>query len=284
MALNASLNRSITASSEAVSGQIDEIQLPFQQMLETYALLSGNEGSAQATMMSNLANLLSALSSLNIALPNMLLNPTQFYTHYTSSLLTDLTTAVTDDLNTATTGITSAVEDAIMARHRSRVNFNSARAARRISVDISKRLPYAGIIADKLFEADQDASRELNDANNSILELQAKMTYDMNRMKVTQALELEKAFMAEYQSTHTISLDAYAKYDTNLIAEYANYYDALIKRALEMINPVSEYTMKLANARYRTLFDNYFAMSKLRADGELRIAGLVNTIQAQGIV
>lgn len=85
------------------------------------------------------------------------------------------------------TGLPAATETALMNRYRSRILYEANRNARRIITDISKRVPYAGQIADELQMADRGTVISLSDAADKILEEQARLTYQsvMDRVKTS---------------------------------------------------------------------------------------------------
>jgi hypothetical protein len=107
-----------------------------------------------------------------------------------SSLVDDLVSKTRTNLNDdTTTGIPTSVETDMYNRLRARIMFEASRTGRRITEDISKKLPFAGLLADKLTEADQDVINAMNDVSWKITEKQADMTYDYNRKKIKEALE-----------------------------------------------------------------------------------------------
>jgi hypothetical protein len=162
-------------------------------------------------------------------------NPLEHQTEYTNTITITLTPSDFDDLYTHTldqlirtyvsapgTGLDSATEQAIYDRARARILEDASRTAKRISADISKRLPYSGLIADGLIEADQDVVRALADVNNKILEEQARLTYQSAIDRINQAIAFEKDLMSNFHMTQDRLLKAYATYDDELIKKDSN--------------------------------------------------------------
>lgn len=107
---------------------------------------------------------------------------------FTHDNLTSLDAKIAANLANTGTGLPTATETAMWDRGRARINFASARAARRINAIESARLPYAGAATDAILEHDQDQVWALADLNYGITVKQAEMTYDFQRKKITEAI------------------------------------------------------------------------------------------------
>lgn len=273
------LTRTITGSSESLNTTIDSIQLPFENELKKYVV--ANEENIGA-LISDMSSMLTDLKDLNIAMMTMLLDPTDYDDAYTSSILTQLNTSVLANLNNASTGLPTATEQAMFDRRRNRKLFESSRTSRRTTVDISKRLPYAGMMADKLTEADQDTINAMDDVENWITEQQGLMTYKFQREKIAESIRNEQLNMGDLHTRKARELQAYSTYDEINVRNHWNNFEVQIKQILGHVQVGIDFALKAAGGADQITFTNWRTMSAMMAEGQLRIAALVSTLMPGG--
>lgn len=366
------LTTTYSASGSTSEASLDEISLPYETELKSYvkadpvlfdewlakakALMDGLQtlsltASTLLTVPTNFNsdghtwNFLNGLTSIvsgiyttpTAILSDMLratlkLDPSLFSDNYTLELKALLTTYASG----SGTGLSADAETAIFNRARTRILYDASRTARRITYDIAKRLPYAGLIADKLTEADQDAIWATADVNNKIVEEQAKLTYQSAMDRIKTAIEFEQTMIKKWDDDekrymqaltsndemqlkrHSIYLDeaklvfenrraaiqaageldglkekhnasfldrkvkVYTTYDELNMKNNYQYYDYMIKRGLEYTKMAIEMIQLVSKGADQITFENYLAMSKLMADGQLRISSLMASLLPQG--
>lgn len=274
-----SLTRTITGSSESLNTTIDSIQLPFENELKKYVV--ANEENIGA-LISDMSSMLTDLKDLNIAMMTMLLTPSDYDDAYTSSILTQLNTSVLANLNNAATGLPTATETAMFNRRRARRLFEGSRTSRRITEDISKRLPYAGMMADKLTEADQDVINAMDNVEDWITEQQGLMTYKFQRDKIAESIRNEQLNMGDLHVRKARKLQAYTAHDEINIRNHWNNFDTQIKQILGHVSIGIDFALKAAGGADQITFTNWKAMAAMMAEGQLRIAALVSTLMPGG--
>ena len=146
------------------------------------------------------------------------LDPSLFTSEYTHVLDTLIQTYA----STAGTGLNASVEAAIYARARARILQEAGRISRRIVTDTAKRLPYAGMLADLLMEADEDTVNAMADVNNKILEEQGRLAYQSQIDRINQAIAFEKDLMSNFHQTKDRLMRAYIAYDDIQIKKDSN--------------------------------------------------------------
>ena len=144
--------------------------------------------------------------------------PSLFSDQYEHTLDTLINTYVEAD----GTGLSASVEEAIFRRARARILKEANRISRRIITETSKRLPYSGMLADLLMEADEDTVIAMADVNNKILEEQARLAYQSQIDRINQAIAFEKDLMSNFHQTEDRLMKAYIAYDDIQLRKDAN--------------------------------------------------------------
>jgi len=232
--------------------------------------------------MNKIKGLLDDLQSLTVSYSTFLLDPSQYNDAYSSSNLSLLTSKIYSNLGELGTGLSDATLTAIYERPRRKILFEASRTSRRISIDISKRLPYAGMIADKLTEADQDVIWALADINNKGTEEQGRLTYQNQRDKIKEAMESERTLMDAFEKRRDRSLRAYTVYDENTVKDHWQYFDYMMNRAINYAKICADLVQLVSKGADQITFENYLEMSKIMAEGQLRIASMVGNLMPSG--
>ncbi len=274
-----SLQRTITASSENITSQVDNIELPFESELREYVVVPETEFN---TWMTNVKNLLTSLKELNVTYATLLLDPTLYNDAYASTGLSTLESIVLTNLSAGGTGLPSAWETNEIQLARNRILYEATRETRRIITETSKRVPYAGIVADLLQEADRHVSLMIADKDKEIVNKQYELTYQNARDVIKDAQELEKIKMEYFERRRERSLKAYIAYDGNEVLDHWKYFEYLMGRALDFARTVSTLLALIAQGPDQLTFKNWMDMSKTMADGQLRIAGMITNLLPGG--
>jgi len=266
------LTRVVTAGQEALTASIDNLELPFQDELEKYVVVSDD---LFTEWMAKIKGLLNDLRNLNVTYATLLLDPTQYNDAYSSSVLTQLSSVILTNLTTLGSGLPTATEQAIYDRATTRVNLTASRVSRRIINDVSKRLPYSGMLADLLIEADRDAQRELTDIARDVAFKQADLAYKNQIDKIQLAISNETMNLTAFEQRRDRALKAYTVHDQNEIIDHWKYFEYTMNRAIGYARLCGELIKLFANGADQLTFENWLAMSKLMSDGQLRIGAMV---------
>ncbi len=277
--VSGSFSRSVSSSSESISTTIDSMKLPFENELKRYV-------KADETKISNLIDdmttMLDNLKDLNMSAATTLLDPSIYNVAYTSTLLTNITSEVTTNLADTGTGLPTATETAMYERRRARRRFEASRTSRRVTGEISKRLPYAGMMADKLTEADQDTQNAMTELEDWITEQQGLMTYKFQRDKIREAQSVENLLITEKHQRLAQHLQAMISDDANIVLQRWKEYELEIKQFLGHVQVGIGFALQAAGGADQITFNNWRQMSAMMAEGELRIAGLVSNLMPGG--
>lgn len=272
--------REIQSGKEDMVAGIEKMELPYETELKRYVAVGDTDFNAWLDIVKDL---LTNLKNITITYSTFLLNPNNYNDAYASSELTSLANNILTNLAAGGSGLSSAVEDAIYERARQRILYQSNRQTRRITTEIAARLPYAGAIADLLLEADRDVILQTNETNRDILVKQAELAYQNQRDKIKEAIALEQAKMANFEQRRDRSLRAYAKYDENTVLDHWKFFEFNMNRAIEMARIVSTELLRLiAQGADQLTFENWLAMSKLMAEGQLRIMSSLTNLLPSG--
>ena len=121
------------------------------------------------------------------------------------------------------TGLNATVEDAIYYRARNRILKDASRTTRRIINETAKRVPYLGLLADLVKEADEDTVIAMEDVNNKILEEQGRLAYQAQFDRIKTALDISSKDMENYHTTKDRYMKAILAFDDEkLRSEVAN--------------------------------------------------------------
>lgn len=216
-------------SEDGTWSTIQSVTIPYLSQAEGYAQANGED---IATILTIITNIIKDLENLNVATSGAGVSTT--WPQYSASIanastfMTALLAKVTDVIsglggadsavttagtaytnnfyntifNYATgtgTGLDSAVEDAIFQRARLRNDVINSRTSKRIISDVAKRLPYAGMLADLLMDADLESVLSLNDVNRDILVKQGELAYQNQMDRIRIASEYSRVLLADHR-------------------------------------------------------------------------------------
>src|SRR5574340_722009 len=271
--------RSVTGSAEELTSQIDSMELPFQDMLTKWANVDDDD---LTTLVTNMKNMLNEIKNLTASMVTLLLNPSGYNDAYTSSLLTSLTSQLSTNLLSGGTGLPVQWEIDWQTRANNRILYIASRESRRILSEVSKRVPYAGQIADHIIEAERNIIQQMGDTSREIDIKQAELTYQNTRQIIAEALQHEQMGQQDFQVRRARALQAYSKYDELNIQNTWNYYEFIIKKALAYIQGGIDFTYKMGIGADQLSFENWFKMASLMAEGQLRISGMITQLSPSG--
>lgn len=277
--LSGSLARTISASQENITTEISNIELPFESELREHVEVPDEEFDL---WMSKIKSLLTSLNSLNVTYATLLLDPALYNDAYASTGLSTLEGIVLTNLSAGGTGLPSAWETNEIQLARNRILYEATRETRRIITETAKRVPYAGIVADLLQEADRHVALMVADKDKEIVNKQYELTYQNARDVIKDSQELEKVKMEYFERRRERSLKAYIAYDQNEIMDHWKYFEYLMSRALEFAKTVVSLIAIMAKGPDQLTFENWMEMSKTMAEGQLRIAALVSNLLPGG--
>jgi hypothetical protein len=269
------LTQYIADDGQAVSSAIEEMEMPFEDELKSYVKADDDTFN---DFVDDIKSMLTNCKNLNLSMVTLLLNPALYGTAYTSTLLTNLATALTADLAAGGTGLDSTWETAFLARQRARIQYEANRKQRHISTDIAKRVPYSGQVADALIEADRDAILALEDTNNKITEIQYEYGYKNRKETIQLGRDLEVLREMTAREAEERKLKAYIAYDEINVRQQWEYYKTYINRALDFARICVDVAKQVLGGADQITFDNYIQMSRIMAEGQLRIAALINNM------
>ncbi len=277
--VSGAFSRTVSSSSESINTTIDSMKLPFENELKMYVKADETKIGGLIT---DMRGMLDNLKDLNISAATTLLDPSIYNVAYTSTLLTNLTSEVQTNLADSGTGLPTATETAMYNRRRARRRFEASRTSRRITEEIMKRLPYAGMMADKLTEADQDNINAMDQLEDWITEQQGLMTYKFQRDKISEAQSLENLLITEKHQRLAKHLQAMISDDANIVLQKWRQYEVEIKQYLGHIQVGIDFALKAAGGADQVTFENWRKMSAMMAEGEFRIAGLIGNLMPGG--
>ena len=277
--VSGAFSRSVTASSESINTTIDSMKLPFENELKRYVVADAENIGG---LIDDMTTMLDNLKDLNMSAATTLLDPSIYNVAYTSTLLTNITSEVTTNLADSGTGLPTATETAMYERRRARRRFEASRTSRRITEQISKNLPYAGMMADKLTEADQDTQNAMTELEDWITEQQGLMTYKFQRDKVREAQSLETFKVTEKHNRLAQHLQAMISDDANIVLQRWKEYELEIRQYLSHVQVGIGFALQAAGGADQITFGNWKAMATMMAEGELRIAGLISNLMPGG--
>ena len=277
--MGGTFSRSISASSESMNTSIDQMELPFENDLKRFVIADEEN---IGPLITDIFNMLDDLRDLNVAMLTLLLDPTAYDSSYASSIITKLNTDILANQNNTGTGLPATTETNMWNRGRSRILQAASRTAQRISEDISKRLPYGGMMADKLTEADQDIIRATEDLNWQIAVEQEKTTYQFQRDKIKESMANEQLNMGDWHTNLARKLQAYTSYDEINLRNHWNNFEVQVKQIMGFTQAGIDFALKAAGGSDQISFGNYLEMSKLMAEGQLRIGALISDLMPGG--
>lgn len=121
---------------------------------------------------------------------------------FTDTLLSDLKTRLSADINAYSTGLGSTVEAAMFARETARVTAERAIAYNEITTSFSSRgfdMPPGALLA-KQTEMNNETSKRLTDSSGKILEESARLALDYNKHIVSVSSQLVEALSRVFDS------------------------------------------------------------------------------------
>lgn len=252
---------------------IGEMTLPYEDKLSSFATIDSVAFNEWFDIVKSTIEKINTLEVSRLALS---INPDDFDDAYFSALLTKTADTILNSINVGGTGLPPEIEESIFNRARQRALTAATREVRRIATDISKRLPYAGQIADLIIEADRSAMLLINDTNLAIMVKQAELAYQNQRDIIKEAIEFEKLRIAEFDQRMERSLRAFVEHDKLMIEEYWKFYQFTLEKIMSILKALSGDLLKLlASGAQQLSFENWMQMSKAMAEGQLRIAGLI---------
>lgn len=269
------LSRYVSSGHETISGQIDNIKLPYEEELLKYVNVDDND---VKTFITNLKSILGNLKALSPAYGSYVLAVNDFDDAFSSSLLTSLNTAVANNLADTGTGWNITAETAMFERARARRRAEASRTARRINIVESSKIPYSGMVIDKLHEADQDNIKAMEELEWHITEKQADMSYQYYRDKIKEAMaqvEIQKN-ITDTQLDRT--LKATLSLDEMKRADHWNKFEYYLKQYLTYLKETTEFIYRIGIGVDQLTFENWRSLCSIMAEGQLRIAALVTDL------
>jgi hypothetical protein len=203
----------------------------------------------------------------------LLLDPDAYDNAYTSALLTSLTAIVSANLAAGGTGLPTETENAIWNRLRERTIATGNRGVQKVRIELNKRLPYTGMIADIYRDADRDFQSAVNEGSRDISYKQAEMTYQNQRQIIEEAMKKEGLSQADYHVQRERDLKAFSTYDELNIRNSWTYYETLIKAIVGHMDTGIQYLSKIAYGEDQQRFDNYLGIAKALMSGQLQLSG-----------
>lgn len=273
------LQRVVTSGQENITSTIDNILLPFEDELRRHVHISGAD---YHLWMGKAKDLLESFNTLTVTYATLLLDPSLYNDAYASEVLTELEDVVLTNLSAGGTGLPTAWETNEIQLARNRILFEATREVRRIVTEISKRVPYAGIVADMLQEADRNVILLMADKDKEIVNKQYELAYQNARDVIKDSMELEKIKMEYFERRRDRSLRAYVEYDRNEVMDHWKYFEYLMGRALDFAKTVAALMSLIDNGHDQLTFQNWMEMSKTMADGQLKIAGMISNMTPGG--
>ena len=246
-----STNVGLKGNIASKEGQMQAIEIPYLSAAELYAKAQSSDIQVILTI---ITNIIRDLETLNVATSGAGVSSSwpQYSATITnaSAFMTELLGKVTDVISgldgaasavnvsmnspnnyfydtifsyaTGTgTGLDSAVEDAIFQRARLRNDVINSRTSKRIISDVAKRLPYAGMVADLLMEADLESVLSLNDVNRDILIKQGELAYQSQIDRIRVASEYSRVLLADHRQYVESLMKAYLSKDEFTIRKFA---------------------------------------------------------------
>lgn len=110
----------------------------------------------------------------------------------------------------------------------------------------------------------------------------ANMVYQNRRDAINSAINIEQMFRQHFSANEDRKLRAYTAYDEMAIKNHWAYFETLMRKYLDYLNTAIEFLKSAVYSPNQLTFNNWLEMSKVMADGQLRIAAMVGDLMPSG--
>lgn len=273
--LSAELQRTVTEGSEELTSSIDNIELPYESRLLQYANATPPYVASFAT---SIYDMLDLLRSMTITAPTLLFNPDDYDDAYTETLLSTLSNVISGYLAAGGTGLDAAVEDAQFNRAREKAIAIGNRGLKKVQIELAKRIPYAGMLADIYRDFETDYKGTVSEMNRDITIKQAELAWQQKRAIIAESFQSEKRHFDIFQDRVNNKEKINQTYDTLNMQNNWTYFETLIKKYIGYAQQAISYLAK-PNSEDQQSFENFARMAEMMANGQLRIVGAINNLQ-----
>jgi hypothetical protein len=110
----------------------------------------------------------------------------------------------------------------------------------------------------------------------------AQLVYQNRREAINSAIQAENILMQHYANSEDRDLKAYSVYDELQLKNHWSYFETLIRQYVSLVQSAVDFIKSKAYNPDQLTFNNWLAMSKVMAEGQLRIAAMVSNLMPGG--